>query len=71
MQKYNSQTQVELLLEDMTPEDWISWLFDIQNLLITYGHCESLSRKGSEDFSAKFATLKSFFQDLQLVEKNH
>jgi len=56
------------LIEDESPVEWISWLFDIQNQLIATGHCESLSRKGSEDFSGKFAALKNFFEDLQLAE---
>lgn len=58
---------VKSLIEDESSSDWISWLFDVQNSLIAAGHCESLSRKGSEDFSGKFASLKNFFQDLPRI----
>lgn len=54
------------LIEDHDPGIWINWLFDMQNLMISTGACESLTRKGSEELSGKFASLKSFFQDMQI-----
>ena len=56
------------LIDGTAPGEWISFLFEVQNSLISYNHLEGYTAKGSSEFAGKFASLKDFFQDLHNLE---
>lgn len=47
------------LIEDNSPADWISWLFDIQNTLIGNNCLEGYNAKGNMEFADQFGELKT------------
>ena len=62
-------TAVNNLLKAENPDLWKDWLTDIQAQLISAGHCESLTRKGSEHFASMFLELQNFFSNLRDLQK--
>jgi hypothetical protein len=58
------------LIESASPFEWICFLFDLQNTLIGYGFLEGLSEEGANDLSAKFISLKFFFEKLENSSKS-
>ena len=63
--KNNYSAACKELLEDTTPEEWISYLFDLQNSLIGLNYFESFTDKGSQKHADYFGALKEFFSSLQ------
>ena len=57
-------------LEENDPVDFVSFLFDMQNELISNGYCEMLTEKGRLEFSSHFSDLKNLFMDLQSATKD-
>lgn len=67
MKKNNPVTSQELineLLEDFTPNQWISFLFDVQASLIRNGNFGDMTDLGLVQFTDKICVLKNFFVDL-------
>jgi hypothetical protein len=67
--KDNYTKPVTNLIEDEKPIEWINWLFDLQNSLISYGHLEGMSKKGAEEFSSRFWALKNFFKEIDNLKE--
>jgi hypothetical protein len=67
--KDNYSQHVNDLTEDEKPIEWISWLFDLQNSLISSGHLEGMSKKGAEEFSSRFWALKNFFKEIDNLKE--
>ena len=69
MNSKQTQTAVAELLEAKSISGWISWLFDIQNALISHNHLEGYTEKGAKEFAGDFDSLKLFFDQLNVLSK--
>ena len=53
------------LLKFGSPQEWISYLFDLQNSLIANNHFDGYNKSGLEMHADALGTLKNFFSTLQ------
>jgi len=58
-------TSVQDLLDTAAPDEWISYLFDLNNALIAHNHFEDHTKLGTLHHATKIGTLKNFFSELK------
>ena len=68
MSMSNNNEAIGELLKADSPVSWISFLFDLQTTLISYGYMGGMTKMGSEEFALKFQYLKNFFESLKILE---
>jgi hypothetical protein len=57
------------LIDSTSPQQWINFLFDLQNTLISTGYFADYTNKGAQEFGSKFSDLKHFFETLSTNTK--
>lgn len=62
--KNNYKVVVDQLLSVATPQQYLSFLFDLQLSLMAAGHFDGYTNKGFREHALYMGALKEFFEDI-------